>query len=145
MNELQKTKMLLATYKEYKRAEYRLLLPSALSFIVMVYIFSGAIYFFGARVINSYAHRIVSRLIRLEVLKPSAADQFREATSWDILESYTMGHPIIAGFIVVLLLVVSITIFYKVDKVQKRIKSHIDEEELIKDYEEVKLRQKWRG
>lgn len=138
MNVLLKTKILLDTNKDYRKAENQQVLGSFLGFIVAVYICVGAVYFYSEKVVKSYALQVVLKFISLGFLKPLAADQFREPIIWEVFKRYSMGQPIIAGVIVILLIVTSITLTSKGNKMQKVIEAHVDEEKLRKEYENFK-------
>lgn len=138
MNVLLKTKMLLDTNKEYRRAENQQVLGSFLGFIVAVYICVGVVYFYSVKVVKSYALQVVLKFISLGFLKPSSTDQFREPTVWEVFKRYSMGQPIIAGVIVILLLATSIIFISKGHKMQNIIEANVDEEKLRKEYENFK-------
>ena len=74
MNVLLKTKMLLDTNKEYRKAENQQVLGSFLGFIVAVYICVGAVYFYSEKVVKSYALQVVLKFISLGFLESSFAD-----------------------------------------------------------------------
>lgn len=138
MNPLLKTKMLLATNKEYRKADTLQLLGSFLVIITIIYFFVGILYYFSIKVIKSYAFHVVSNFISLGFLKSSIADQFPEPTVWQVFKSYTMGQPIIVGIVVILLLVIGIFISDIGQKKQAKIAANCKDEELREDYKKLK-------
>lgn len=138
MNPLLKTKMLLATNKEYRKADTLQLLGSFLVFITIIYFFVGVLYYFSVKVIKSYAFQVVLKYISLGFLKPSAAEQFREPTVWEVFKRYSMEQPIIVGIVVILLLVMGIFISAIGQKKQAMIAANSKDEDLREDYEKLK-------
>lgn len=137
MNPLLKTKVLLATNKEYRKAAASQSLGSLLVFSTMIYFFVGVLYYFSIKMLKSYALQVVLKVASLGFLKPSYADQFREPIVWEVFKRYTMGKPIIVGIVILLLLVIGVFLSVKGEKKQTMIAANTKDEDLRKDYEKL--------
>lgn len=138
MNPLLKTTMLLATNKEYRKADTLQALGSFLVFSTIIYFLVGVLYYFSIKVLKSYTLQCVLKVVSLGFLKPSAADQFREPTVWEVFKRYTMGQPIIVGIVVLLALVIGVFLSTKGQKKQTMIAANTKDEDLKEDYEKLK-------